>query len=128
MDDAAWTRTLEELTAEIGALGDHESLLLAEPDPPGAIGRYVQVSRLGDDLLCECVSAAYADLSPEQTAALQRAGWSDPDRQPRGATSENHVFWGRVEDAASSAHMLVAALQTLGTGIPDERWTRQRVS
>lgn len=141
---ARWDDARRRLVDELATLDDGESFVLSEPAPvreparrrwfgvgqrPAAeAGRYVQVSRLGPDLLCECVSAAYADLTPEQTAALLAQGWSDPARPPRGVSSENHVSWGRVEDPGASADLLVGALQALGTGVPDARWSWDRVA
>lgn len=137
-----WDFVRQRLVAELTELADGESLHIAEPDPPPEpkrsrrwfrgsaprVGRYVQVSRLGDALLCECVSAAYADVTPEQGLALRARGWSDPARQPAGVNSENHVATGDVGDPGPAAALLVAALQTLGTGIPDDRWTWERIT
>ncbi|WP_298746299.1 TY-Chap domain-containing protein [uncultured Serinicoccus sp.] len=141
-----WDDVRTRLVDELATLDDGESLVLSEPDraappagrrwfglgprsgPAATAGRYVQASRLGADLLCESVSAAYADLTPEQTTALQTQGWSDPEQQPGGVASENHVYLGRVEDPAGSADMLVGALRVLGTGVPDARWRWDRVA
>ncbi|WP_298885184.1 hypothetical protein [uncultured Serinicoccus sp.] len=139
-----WDDVRTRLVDELATLDDGESLVLSEPDradpparrrwfglgprPAESAGRYVQASRLGADLLCESVSAAYADLTPEQTAELQTQGWSDPQEQPRGVASENHVYVGSVEDPAASADMLVGALRALGTGVPDSRWRWNRVA
>lgn len=146
---ARWDDVRTRLVDELTALDDGQSLVLSEPAAPprssgrparrrwfgrsarsgaSSVGRYVQASRLGTDLLCECVSAAYADVSPERTAALLSLGWSDPGRQPRGASSENHVYWGSVQDPRSCADMFVGALQALGTGVPDARWRWDRVA
>ena len=139
-----WDDVRARLVDELAALDDGQSLVLSEPDraapparrrwfglgprPAATARRYVQASRLGDDLLCESVSAAYADLTAEQTAALQEQGWSDPSRQPRGVSSANHVFVGRVEDPGTCAEMFVGALRALGTGVPDARWRWDRVA
>ena len=141
-----WDDVRTRLVDELAALDDGQSLVLSEPDraappprrrwfglgrgsrPAASAGRYVQASRLGEDLLCESVSPAYADLTAEQTAALQEQGWSDPSRQPRGVSSANHVFVGRVEDPGTCAEMFVGALRALGTGVPDARWRWDRVA
>lgn len=137
-----WERLRADLLEQLRTLREGQTVIVREPDEPapamaprplwtfwqrapvGDSGRYVQVTRFGDDLGAECVSGAYRQVAGTQHQALLDLGWEDPGSTRGG--SDNYQWATKVGDEERLSTLAISSLRALG-GSPRAPWSIELV-